>query len=178
MGDAHVACLEEYCPAVREPPLDQILYHFLLAVDGHTLADELAEIDVVQGAAEREVVLVVEHAFALHADADAGFDEEVAGPLLDQPGANAALDVVAGAVLQDHALDARAVEEMREHQPGGPSTDDTDLRAHLASDYPSAAARSAMRSAASTQTTESRTQLSPIPSSARTPPGTETRDIH
>src|SRR5260370_28868153 len=140
MGDAQVACLEEYCPAVREPPLDQILYHFLLAVDGHTLADELAEIDVVQGAAEREVDPVVEHAFALHADADAGFDEEVAGPLLDQPGANAALDVVAGAVLHDHARDARAVQEMREHQPGGPSTGDTNLPTQLCCHYPDASA--------------------------------------
>src|SRR5260370_42400870 len=103
MGDAQVACLEEYCPAVREPPLDQILYHFLLAVDGHTLADELAEIDVLQCAAEREVYPVVEHAFALHADADAGFDQERAGPLLDQPGPNAALHVVAGPVLQHPA---------------------------------------------------------------------------
>ena len=92
----------------------------------------VAEIDVVQGAAEGEMNSVVEHAFALHARADAGFDEEVARPLLDQTGADAALDVVAAAVFQDHALHALEVEQMRQHQPGGPGADDADLGAHLA----------------------------------------------
>src|SRR5262245_19390996 len=129
--DAHVARLEQYCPALREPPLDQILYHFLLAVDGHTLADEIAEIDVVQGAAEGEIDAVVEHAFVLHAIADARFDEQVARPLLDQSGTDATLDIVAATVLQDHTVHARTVEQMRAQQPGRPGTDNTDLRAHL-----------------------------------------------
>src|SRR5437773_1570977 len=129
--DAHVARLEQNGSAVGEPPGDQILYDLLLAVDGHALADQLAEIDVVQGTTEREINAVVEHAFVLHARADAGFDEQVARPLLDEPGTDAALDIVAAAVFQDHTLDARAVEQMREHQPGGPCPDDTDLRAHV-----------------------------------------------
>src|SRR5215813_6554085 len=129
--NAHVARLEQNLAAVGEPPRDQVLHHLLLAVDGHALADELAEIDVVQGAAEGKIDAVVEHALALHARADAGFDQEVARPLLDQAGADAALDIVAAAVFQDDALHALEVEEMRQHQPGGPAADDTDLRAHL-----------------------------------------------
>src|SRR5262249_45415462 len=128
---AHVARLEQNLPAVGEPPLDQVLHHLLLAVDGHALAPELAEIDVVQRAAEGKVDAVVEHALALHARADAGLDQEVARPLLDQTGADAALDIVAAAVFQDDALHALEVEKMRQHQPGGPGTNDTDLRAHL-----------------------------------------------
>ena len=96
------------------------------------LADQLAEIDVVQRAAEAEIDAVVEHAFALHARADAGLDQQVARPLLDQAGADAALDIVAAAVLQDDGLDAREVQEMRQHQPGRPGADDADLRAHSA----------------------------------------------
>jgi hypothetical protein len=117
--------------AVGEPPRDQVLHQLLLAVDGHALADQLAEIDIVQGAAEGEIDAVVEHAFTLHARADAGLDEKVARPLLDQSGADAAFDVVAAAVLQDHAIDALEVEEVREHQPGGAGADDTDLGAQL-----------------------------------------------
>jgi hypothetical protein len=75
---------------------------------------------------------VVGHAFALHARTDAGFDEEVARPLLDQPGADAALDILAAAVFEDHALDPLQVKEVRQHQPRGPGTDDTDLSPHLA----------------------------------------------
>ena len=37
---AHIACLEQNLAAVGEPPLDQILHHLLLAVDGDALADE------------------------------------------------------------------------------------------------------------------------------------------
>src|SRR5262249_42145872 len=139
--DAHVARLEQYCSAVGEALFNQILYHLLLAVNGHALADEIAEIDVMQGAAEREIDAVVEHAFALHAIADAGFDKEITRPLLDQPGADAALDVAAAAILQDHALHPRAVEQMREHQPGGPGAHNTDLRAQLTLGHPAIVSR-------------------------------------
>src|SRR5216684_4671343 len=127
---ADVDRLEQDRSAVGQPPRDQVLYHLLLAVDGHALPDQLAEIDVVQGAAEGEIDPVVKHGFALHALADAGLGEEVARPLLDQAGADAALDIVAAAALQDHRLDALEVQEMGEHQPGRSSADDTDLRAH------------------------------------------------
>src|SRR5262249_1829041 len=73
---------------------------------------------------------VVDLGLALHARAHAGVDEEVGRPLLEQPGADAALDVVAAAVLEDHGRDAFEVQEMRQHQPGRPGPDDTDLRAH------------------------------------------------
>src|SRR5262245_5258307 len=132
--DTHVVRLEQNCAAVGKSTRDQIFYDFLLAVDGHAFADEIAEIDVVQGAAECEIDAIMEHAFVLHAIADAGFDEQVARPLLDQSGTDAALDIVAAAILQDHTVDAHAVEQMREHQPGGPGTDNPDLGAHLASD--------------------------------------------
>src|SRR5262249_4209244 len=107
---AHVARLEQNWPAAGEPPLDQVLHHLLLAVDGHALADEIAEIDVVQGAAEGKMDAVVEHALALHARTDAGFDQQVARPLLDQAGADAALDIIAAAVFQDDAVHALEVE--------------------------------------------------------------------
>src|SRR5215475_3105024 len=86
--DAHVARLEQNLSAVGEPPRDQVLHHLLLAVDGYALAHEVAEIDVMQGTAEGEINAVVEHAFALHARAETGFDKEVARPLLDQSGAD------------------------------------------------------------------------------------------
>src|SRR5262249_41585685 len=93
----------------------------LLAVDGHALADELAEIDVVQGAAEGKVDAVVEHALALHAPADAGLHQQIARPLLDQTGADAALDIVAAAVFQDDALHALEGERKGEQaRAGGP----------------------------------------------------------
>src|SRR5262249_1658022 len=98
---AHVADFEQDLPAIGEPARHQILDDLLLAVDGHALADQLAKIDVMQRSVEAEIDAVVEHRLALHALADTGLDQEIARPLLDQPGADPALDVFAVAVLQD-----------------------------------------------------------------------------
>ena len=46
--NAHVARLEQDLAAIGQAPRHQILHHLLLAVDGHALADQIAEIDVVQ----------------------------------------------------------------------------------------------------------------------------------
>ena len=81
---------------------------------------------------KREMNTVVEHGFALHARADAGLDQQVARPLLEQAGADAALDIVAAAVLQDDGFDARAVQQMRQHQPRRPRAHDPDLSPHVA----------------------------------------------
>src|SRR5262249_4134300 len=136
---------------------------------------------VMEGSIEAEIDSVVEHRLALHALADAGLDQEIACPLLDQAGANAALDVLAAAVLQDDRVDARTLQEMRQHQPGPARANDSNLRAHSfslprclsAGCYASAALRSSIRSSASSIPTESRTRVSLIPSVARTSAGTE-----
>ena len=125
-----VGRLEQDLPAIGESARNQVLDHLLLAVDGDALPDQLLEIDVVQRAVEAEVDAVVEQALALQPLADAGIDQEVARPVLDQPGADAALDIGAAAVLQDDRLDAFEMQEMRQHQPGRPGTDDPHLRSH------------------------------------------------
>ena len=57
--------------------------------------------------------------------------EEVHRALLEHARAHAMLDVVAVAALEDDGIDARAVQEVRQHEPGGPRADDADLRAPL-----------------------------------------------
>ena len=75
---------------------------------------------------------VVEHALALHARADAGLDQQVARPLLDQAGADAALDIVAAAVLQDDRT--RCPRDAEDATASAPPVraDDADLRPHSA----------------------------------------------
>ncbi len=74
---------------------------------------------------------VVQNAFALHARADAGIDQQIGGPMLDQPGANTVLDVIAAAVLDDDAIDAGKMQKPRQHQARRPRSDDADLSAHV-----------------------------------------------
>src|SRR5262249_26219348 len=127
--DAYVLDLEQDLPPVSEPPRDEVLHHLLLAVDGDALSDQLAEVDVVQRAVEAEVNPVVEHRLAPHALADAGVEQEIGGPLLQQPGADAAFDIVAAAVLQDDGLDPFEMQKMREHEARRASADNPDLGA-------------------------------------------------
>src|SRR5262245_25845071 len=129
--DAHIVDPEHDLAAVGEPFRYQVLHHLLLSVDRNALPDQVAEVDVVQCALEAEMNAVVEHRLALQTLADAGLDQQVGGPLLEQAGADAALDVGAAAVLQDDGLDAHKVQEVREHEAGGPGADDADLGAHV-----------------------------------------------
>ena len=125
-----VGGLEQDLSAIRKSARNKILDHLLLAVDGDALPDQLDEIDVVQRAVEAEVEPVVEQALALHPLADAGLDQQIARPVFDQAGADAAFDVGAAAVLQNDGIDALKMQEMRQHQPGRPGADDPHLRSH------------------------------------------------
>ena len=66
----------------------------------------------------------------MHALADADIDQEIGGPVLDQPGADAVVDILFAAVLDDDGIDALQVQEPRQHQARRPRPDDTDLCAH------------------------------------------------
>ena len=55
---------EHNLPTIGEPPRDQILHDLLLAVDGDALADELAEVDVMQLVVEAKMDAVVEQALS------------------------------------------------------------------------------------------------------------------
>ena len=64
-------------------------------------------------------------------------DEEVDDRLLEDAGADACLDVLAAPVLQDHRVDALAVQEVSERESGRACTDDPYLGAGSAQAAPS-----------------------------------------
>ncbi len=123
--------LEQDLRIVGEPARDQILHDLLLAIDGDAATDQLAEIDTVQLAVERKIGAVVKQRLALHACPDAGRDQEIDHPLLDQSGTNARFAIVAAARLDDDAFDAGEVQEMRQHQPRWARAHDPDLSPHV-----------------------------------------------
>jgi hypothetical protein len=123
--------LEQDLSAIGEPFRHEVLDHLLLPVDGDALAHQFTKVDVVERAIETEMDAVVGQPLALHALADAGVDQQIARPLLDQAGADAALDIVAVAVLDDDGLDALEMQKVREHEAGGPGADDPNLCTHV-----------------------------------------------
>jgi hypothetical protein len=122
--------LKKNLATISKSLCDQILDDLLLAIDGDALADQLAKVDLVERAVETEMNAIVREPLALHALAHTGVDQEIARPLLDQPGADAALDIVAAAILNDDGVDALEMQKMREHEAGGPGTDNSDLCTH------------------------------------------------
>jgi hypothetical protein len=122
--------LEQERRARGEARLDQVLDDLRLAVDDDRLAvRQVAERDAVPLAVELELDPVVDDPLALQAIADARGDEEIGGALLEDARTDPRLDVLAASVLENDALDALALEEPREGQPGGAGPDDADLRA-------------------------------------------------
>jgi hypothetical protein len=70
---------------------------------------------------------VVDQAFAAHARADSRRFEQIHRALLEHARAHAMLDVFTVAVFQDDGIDARAVKEVRQHEPRRARADDADL---------------------------------------------------
>jgi hypothetical protein len=71
----------------------------------------------------------MDQAFAIHALPHSGPAQELRRTLLEDPGADPALDVLPAPVLEDHGVDAGPVEEVGEQEAGRSGTHDPDLAA-------------------------------------------------
>ena len=102
-----------------------------LRVEPHRGADQLLEVDVVALAAEAQVDAAVPVAVGDHplvaARVDARLGEQPHAVALEDAGAVGRADLLDRAVVDHDALDARAVQQVRQHQPRGAAADDRDL---------------------------------------------------
>ncbi len=81
-------------------------------------------------AAEGEVEAVVHQALGLAARADAGALEELDGAAFEHARANAREHVLLRTALENDGVDARAMQQLAEEQPGRSGSDDRDLDPH------------------------------------------------
>src|SRR5918995_1080837 len=126
---ADVLDVELECAARLQPRCDQILHHLLLPVDRDpAAAGQRREVDPVPLAGDLQLDPVVDEAFPSEALSHADLLQQVDGALLEHPGPDAALDVLAGSVLENDRVDPPEVEEVSEDEAGGPGADDADLR--------------------------------------------------
>src|SRR4051812_29787515 len=140
--EAEVGDLEADVAARLEAAGDEVLDDLLLAVDGdRPPAGQPAQVDPVALAVEAQLDAVMDEPLACQAVAEPGLGQELDGALLEDAGADAVLDVLAAAGLEDDGVDALEVQEVRQHQPGGPGTDDSDLCPHLYEALPYPVAR-------------------------------------
>ena len=80
-------------------------------------------------AREREVDAPVHHPLAVESFADADLGHQVDGSLFEDAGADALDHVVLASVFENDGVDARSMEQVPEHEPGRPGSDDRDLGA-------------------------------------------------
>jgi hypothetical protein len=113
--------------------VDQVFRDLGLAVDGHPLAGERAEVDAVALAGEAQLDAVVHQADPMHPLADLGRIEQVDRALLEHARADLPLDVCPAAAFQDDRVDALKMQELGEQQARGSRAHDANLRAHVRS---------------------------------------------
>ena len=97
-------------------------------------------------AREPQLDAVVDEPLAPQPLADADLVQQVDRALLQHARADPLLDVLAAPVLEHDGVDARQVQQMREHQSGGPGADDPDLGALLPQPQTSSAVSTTSRS--------------------------------
>ncbi len=142
----HAADLEQDGRAIRQARGDQVLDHFVLAVHGNGAAAGWAgQVDVVADPVVQQVDAMVAQALALQALAHTGCHQQVNRPLLQHASPDASFHVLAAAVLEDHGIDAGAVQQMAQQQACRPGADDRDLGAHPGLPPPVFVARLAAR---------------------------------
>ena len=112
---ADVVDLEQQLGARRQPRLDEVADHLLLAVDGDRgTAGQLRQRDPVPDAVEAQLEPLVHEPLAVQALAQPGGPQQVDGALLEHPGAHALLDVGAAARLEHDGLDPLRGEQVAE----------------------------------------------------------------
>src|SRR6202022_1090931 len=97
--------LEPDLAPVRQALFDEVLDYFLLAINGDAATGQPAEIDAVFLAGEAQLDAVVREAFACHALAHAGRDEQIGGSLFQDTRPYSPLDVVPAAALKHDGRD-------------------------------------------------------------------------
>ncbi len=110
--------------------IHQVAGEFRLAVDHDRRAGEALEVDALTPPEKRKLEAVVDQTLLVHPLAAAGAVEQVDGPDLQHPGANAPENVVAVDAVEDDVVDTRIGEQLAEQQPGRAGADDNDLGAH------------------------------------------------
>ena len=109
------------------PCLDQVLLHLRLSVHPHRPAGQVDEVDVVAMAGPLQVDAAVSVTFAVQTLAQPAAPQQVDRGLFENARPDPGRDVLLGAGLQHHRLDAVRGEQVREEHSGGTRSDDRHL---------------------------------------------------
>ena len=116
--------------AGRVPRGVKVVGHLGLAVDRDRMARGAGEIDAEHLVVEGDQRAVMADALALQTVGDARLAQKLDQPALQHARADTQQNMRAGALFQDHVVDAMPRQKLTEEQPRGTAADDRDLRFH------------------------------------------------
>ena len=131
----HVFHVEADLAVRGESRANQVLYDLVLSVDRDAFsAGESGQVDAMTPPKETQLDPPMYQPFALQPVADAGFEHQVDGALLEDAGPHTFFHIFAAASFEHHRLDTFQMQQMREHQSSRPRADDSHLSAMFISE--------------------------------------------
>src|SRR5713226_4609963 len=129
--NAKVIHLEYDLPLRGQACCDQVLDDFVLGIDRNAFAAcQFLEINAMPATVESQFNSVMNQALPPHALADASFIEQIHGSLFEQTRADTFFNVVSSSGFQHDGLNTPQMQKMREHEPRGTRSHNSDLRSH------------------------------------------------
>ncbi len=117
--DLHVRRVIDRHRAGRRAGRHQVAGDFGLAVDHHGLAiGQAFQVDAFAAAVEGQLETIMNQALGVHALTDACLAQQIDHALLKHACADARKDVVGFFALDDHVVDAGALQQLAQQQPG------------------------------------------------------------
>jgi hypothetical protein len=124
-----IFCFEQNAPRGRQTSLNQVFDEFVLAIHRDRATSEVLKVDTMALAVKTKFDAVVDQAFALHPFAHAHLHEQIDGARLQHSRPNTFLAILTRPVFEHDGVDAVEIKQVRQYKPGGPGSDNSDLRA-------------------------------------------------
>src|ERR1700722_9498621 len=123
----NLATFKTHITTVAQTAGNQVLHNFLLAVNGDGFAGEFNERNTMKPAVQTQLNALVTKAFPFQAFSDSGIAQHFYTGMLQNSRTNAFLAIAAILCFQYDRCDSMLVQQMRQHQAGRPSANDSDL---------------------------------------------------
>ena len=134
--ERNLAAFEAQIAAVSQTAGDEILHHFLLAIDGYAFAREFHKWDAMPHPVQAQLDSAVLKPFAVEALAYARVPQHLHAHVFQHAGADPLLAVSAGLRFENNGTDSIEMQKMRKHQTCRACAYNSNLRVKVSHRFP------------------------------------------
>jgi hypothetical protein len=121
--------LKYHFAACRNPRLIKVVEHLMLRIDDYPFSGKFLEVNPVAASIEAQFDSVVDQSLLLHALANTHLGEQISRVLLEHSSAHAFFYMFSTTVLNHNRFNSLQMQQMREHQPCGARSTNSDWHA-------------------------------------------------